>query len=174
MSFFSQEQVNTTGSMEMGGGDIEPIPAKTQVKAAVEEAKWYTPNGGGDRVISLTWAILAPKEYANRKVFQKLKVTDGDTKKKDKAMMMLAAIDKNSGGKLVKMNREPDDDDLMMALLNKPMVLLLQIWAMQDENTGETKKGNWVASVSPINGQQSAPVPVAPPDTALLDDDIPF
>jgi len=170
MSFFNQDQINSNGSMEMGGGDIEPIPAKTQVKAAIEEASWYTPQGGGDKVISLKWAILAPKEYANRKIFQKLKVTDSDSKKKDKAMMMLAAIDKNCGGKLIKLNRTPDDDDLMMSLLNKPMALLLQIWVMTDDNTGETKKGNWVASVSPLNAQ-SAPAPVA---ATVFDDDIPF
>jgi len=93
-------------------------------------------------------------------------------KKKNKAMMMLAAIDKNAGGKIAKSNRAPDDDDLMMALLNKPMVLLLQIWAMEDAQTGETKKGNWVASVSPVAGG-AAPAKVAPAPAAE-DDDIPF
>lgn len=161
MSFFNQDHLNTNGSMEMGGGDIEPIPPKTQVKACIEGAAWYEPKDGGDRVISLQWSVLAPKEYANRKIFQKLKVADADDKKKNKAMMMLAAIDKNAGGKLAKSNRVPDDDDLGMALINKTMVLLLQVWAMPDQNTGETKKGNWVASVSPSNGAQPAPV-VAP------------
>jgi Protein of unknown function (DUF669) len=172
MSFFNSEHLANTGSMEMGGGDIEPIPAKTQVKASIDEATWYEPKDGGDKVISLQWSVLAPKEYANRKVFQKLKVTDSDDKKKNKAMMMLAAIDKNCGGKIAKANRVPDNDDLMMALLNKPMVLLLQIWAMEDKNTGETKRGNWVASVSPLNAQAAAPAPA--PATAAIDDDIPW
>jgi hypothetical protein len=177
MSFFNLstgEQANTSGTMEMGGGDIEPIPAKTQVKAAIEEASWYTPKDGGDTVISLKWAVLAPKEYANRKVFQKLKVKDSDPKKRDKAIMMLGAIDKNCGGKLFASGQEPTDDTLMMCLLNKPMVLLLQVWAMDDPNTGEKKKGNWVAAVSPISGQAAQAAQTAKPAPVPFDDDITF
>ena len=172
MSFFG-EYSNTTGAMEMGGGDIEPIPAKTQVKAAIEEAAWHHPQGGGDSVISLKWAVLAPKEYNNRKVFQKLKVNDSDPKKKAKALQMLAAIDKNCGGKLIASGQAPTDDSLMMALLNKPMVLLLQVWKMQDPQTGEDKQGNWVGAVSPM---ARAPKHESNPPVATdnFDDDIPF
>ena len=173
MSFFG-EYANTTGEMEMGGGDIAPIPAKTQVKAAVEEAAWYHPKDGGDSVISLKWCVLAPKEYNNRKIFQKLKVNDSDPKKKAKAMQMLAAIDKNCGGKLVASNSEPTDESLMMALINKPMVLLLQVWKMQDQQTGEDKTGNWVGAVSPV-AKTAAQAPVQTPAPAdNYDDDINF
>ena len=76
MSFFG-EYSNTTGAMEMGGGDIEPIPAKTQVKAAIEEAAWHHPQGGGDSVISLKWAVLAPKDGSGEIATQRGQTSDG-------------------------------------------------------------------------------------------------
>jgi len=183
MSFFNLstgEQVNQSGSMEMGGGDFEPIPANTQLKAAIQEAAWHTFQGG-DTVISLTWVVLAPKEYANRKVFQSLKVKDSDAKVRDKAISMLGAIDKNCGGKLFASGKEPTDDSLMMCLLNKPMVLLLQVWVIDDKNKGEMKKGNWVGAVSPMNPGQAAqnsqpekPAHVPPVSSSFDDEDIPF
>ena len=175
MSFFNlsnNEQINATGTMEMGGGDIEPIPAKTQVKAAIEEAKWYDNQQTGERHISLAWSILAPKEYAGRKVFQKIKVLEQGAKKRDKALLMLAAIDKNAGGKLMAKGQEPTDDSLMLNLCNKPMVLLLQVWKMEIQ--GENKSGNWVSAVSPVSQQaQAQAAPVAPVAQANYDD-IPF
>lgn len=175
MSFFTlsdNSSVNSSGNMEMGGGDIEPIPNNTQVKSAVEQAQWFT-NKKGETVISLTWYIMAPKEHANRKVFQRIKVKDVDPKKRDKAILMLAAIDKNAGGKLFAKGGEPTDDDLMLCLLNKPMMLLLKIYEFESDEVDSSgakvkKKGNWVAAVSPCNG--AAPVV----NKSLIDDDIAF
>jgi hypothetical protein len=171
MSFFTlSDNANLVPSDEMEmGGDIAPIPTDTQVKAAIEQALWYTPKNGGDTVISITWSILAPKEYNARKIFQKLKVKDSDPKKRDKAIKMLAAIDKNAGGKLFAKGTEPTDNDLMQHLLSAPMTLLLKVWAMDDLVTGETKKGNWIAAVSPSNK-----VATPKPAETNFDDDIPF
>lgn len=171
MSFFSKEQLNTTGTAEIGGM-LEPIPEKTNVKAMIADAEWYTPKEGGDRTISITWEVLLPKEYNGRKVFQKLKVEDADKAKREKAMAMLAAIDKNAGGKLAATNKVPDDDSLSLALTSKAMVLLLGVWDI------EGKKGNWVMAVSPAKPSAAAAAPIAPPPPAPaatnFDDDIPF
>lgn len=162
MSFFG-DFGNSTGTMEMGGS-FELIPAKTQVKAAIEQGAWHTSNYDGKTVISLTWAILAPSEYAGRKVFQKLHVIDSDDKKRAKALQMLAAIDKNCGGRLTASGEQPTDADIMLALSNKPMVLLLDVWKSDD------KSGNWVSAVSPLTAKQATPQPAA----NKFDDDIIF
>ena len=178
MSFFTtsdNKAIEKSGVMEMGGGDIEPIPNKTQVLAAPDEAKWDEYEG--DEYISLRWNILQPKEYANRKIFQKIRVCDSDSKKSDKAKRMLAAIDTNAGGKLLASGERPTDESLTRCLVNKPMVLLLQVWEM--ERDGEKKRGNWIGAVSPRKAGEAkaakpepAPAPVEVVD--INDDDLPF
>ena len=180
MSFFTtsdNKAIEKAGSMEMGGGDIEPIPAKTQVLAAPDEAKWD--DYEGDEYISLRWNILQPKEYANRKIFHKLRVSDSDPKKADKAKRMLAAIDTNAGGKLLAAGERPTDESLTRCLVNKPMVLMLQVWEM--ERDGEKKRGNWIGAVSPRKaGDKPAaakPEPVKTVEEKIdeaFDDDIGF
>lgn len=168
MSFWNlsdtNEKLNTTGNFEAGGGEIEPIPAKTQVKAACDEAKWD--DYQGDEYISLRWSVLAPVEYKGRKIFQKVRVMDGDAKKADKAKKMLAAIAVNCGGGLLKVQGKPSDQDLQKHLLNKPMALLLQVWEVEKTDGSGTAKGNWISAVSPL-AQKAAPV-AAP---AVVDDE---
>jgi hypothetical protein len=178
MSFFTlsdNTSVETDGQFETGGGNIEPIPAGTSVLAMPDEAK--VDDYQGESFISIRWTVLAPKEYENRKIFQKVRVFDADTKKADKAKRMLAAIDANAGGKLLASGQEPDDKALMVALLNKPMVLQLQVWELDDKS----KSGNWVSAVAPrkqgatqqAQPQKEAPAPqVSMPN--LNEDDIPF
>ena len=135
MSFWNlndtSEKLNTTGSFESGGGDMEPIPAKTQVKAVIDEVKIDTYDG--DSYISARWNILAPDEYKGRKIFHKIRVFDNDPKKQDKAKRMLAAIAANAGGGLLQEVDPTSDMALQKHLLMKPMVLLLQVWAIKDE-----------------------------------------
>jgi hypothetical protein len=164
MSFFklSEGQLNTNGNFQVST-DIEPMPKDTQVKACIDEVKWDEYQG--DRYISVRWQVLAPKQFANRKIFQKIKVNEGDVKKRDKAIQMLAAIDANCGGKLMSAGVEPTDAAMQKNLLMKPMVLLLDVWEIND------KKGNWIKAVSGSSKQESAPAPAAaaPADE---DDDI--
>src|SRR5690606_32187086 len=112
---------------------------------------------------------LAPEAYKNRVVFQKIRVLDDDPAKADKAKRMLAAIDANAGGKLVRLDRAPDDSDLALALTGKMMAIKLQVWEMTGDD-GQERRGNWVSAVAPINGQQPAPAqqpaPQAAPETA--------
>ena len=180
MSFWNlsdnDDATKTTGEYETGGGDdMEPIPAKTQVLAAPDEAKWDEYEG--DYYISLRWNVLKPDQYKGRKVFHKLRVQDSDTKKADKAKRMLAAIDANAGGHLAKSAAQPGDAELAKSLVNKPMMLLLQVWEVEKED-GTTATGNWVSAVSPkkSNGgstQLTQPAQQAVP-TDNFDDDIPW
>ena len=194
MSFFTLStgnQVQSSGSMDMGGGDIPPIPNNTNVLAAIDEAKWDEYDGS--RYISLRWNVLQPAEYANRKIFQKVQVANSDPVKRDKAIAMLAAIDANAGGKIVAAGVEPTDQSLLLNLANRPMVLNLQVWEIKDDRVtkqplpeSEWKRGNWVSKVAPRSSggqqaaQQATPQPQAAPvqsaaqaDTGF-DDDIPF
>lgn len=154
MSFWNLsdgQQAQQQSTFEMGGGDLAPIPANTQLKAFAEEAKWEEHNG--ERKIKIKWDVI-DGEFKGRKVFQNIKVCDADAKKRDKAIKMLSAIDTNSGGGLMRAGREPNDMDLQINLCNKPMAILVQVWKITDDQTGEVKQGNWVGAVAPLNRSQ--------------------
>lgn len=182
MSFFTTSTgdnlaQNNTGSFSMGGDDFAPIPKDTRVLAVCEEAK--ISEYQDKRYINLKWKIAQPKEFANRTIFQKIHVFESDSAKRDKALRMLAAIDANAGGKLAKENREPTDKSLSAALTNRPMVLKLGVWELEDKS----KSGNWVQEVSAKKGAaEPAPAPKPAPAPAPratggfddMDDDIPF
>ena len=183
-----------TGNFDAGGGDMEPIPKNTQVKAAPDEVKWdHTQEG--NRYISLRWAVLAPDQYKGRKIFQKLWVTGENPNAKDpnaqadKAKRMLAAINANAKGHLMTLQSEPTDHDLQQALMNKPMALNLQVWEMAASDGQEAKKGNWVQKVAPLHannvqangavknqygGTISEPVGTTPPPVPDYDEDVGF
>ena len=192
MSFWQKQDgsaVENNSSFEMGGGDIKPIPNNTALIAAIEEAKWSEYQG--EHYINLKWRVMRPAEYANRVLFQKLKVFS--PKQGDKAKQMLAAIDANAGGKLSKLHDTPEDMDLMTALVGKAMAVKVQIWEI------DGKTGNWISAVAPAKQQApqaqvqaqvqaqgvqptqpqarpQAPRPVRPPVQPVDDgfDDIPF
>lgn len=185
MSFWNtsdnENLTSTDGNYESKGADLPPIPKDTGLLAAIEEAKWD--DYEGDDYISLKWRVLKG-EHQNRVLFQKLYV-QGDSKAKDsmakadKAKRMLAAIDANAGGKLLKLDRVPEDTDLMSALVGKMMAIKVQVWSFKDDATGETKSGNWISAVAP-KGAGSAPVASAPVKSVApvvndnFDEDIPF
>ena len=159
MSFWQKQDgsaVELNNTFESGGGEITPIPNNTALIGAIEEAKWSEYQG--EHYINLKWRIMRPADYANRVLFQKLKVFDA--KKGDKAKQMLAAIDANCGGKLSKLTETPEDMHLMTALVGKPMAVKVQIWDMNG------KTGNWISAVSPAKSQApvqaQAPKPSAP------------
>lgn len=167
---------------EMEGGDLEPIPAKTGCIAAIEEAKWD--DYEGDRYISLKWRVAQPQQYANRVIFQKVKVF-GTSRDKDpaatadKAKRMLAAIDTNAGGKLMQIRGEPSDQDLMTALMGKMMAIKVMVWKMEIQ--GEERQGNWISAVAPAKGNPKPAQPVQDPSPQRAQqaggddfDDIPF
>jgi hypothetical protein len=138
---------------ETAGGDFENIPEGTRVIAAVDDAKWDTTKQEAAEFLSLRWTISAPEQYANRKIFQKLWLTDANPKsdadkagkKRDADMRKLSAIDANAGGKLAKLAGKPTDEQIMLALVGKDMVIELRIWEMADKS----KSGNWIANIYP-------------------------
>jgi len=166
MSFFKMSDgtaPQTDGNAEMGGGNMEPIPAGTQVKAMITEAKWDDGGEYSERHIKLRWDVV-DGEYKKRVIFQKVRVANDDANKRDKAIRMLAAIDANCGGRLMQLDREPSDMDLMSNLCNKPMVIKLEVWEM-DGSDGQKRSGNWVCAVS--SGKPAAPQQPAPAHTEM-------
>jgi len=165
MSFFKMSDgtaPSTNGTAEMGGGNLPPIPAGTQLKAMIVEAKWDDGGQYNNRHIKLRWDVV-DGEYKKRVVFQKVQVCETDTNKRDKAIRMLAAIDANCGGKIMQLNAEPTDMDLMQNLCNKPMVIKVEVWEMENDQ-GQPMSGNWVQAVS--SGRAQAPAQPAPQQQA--------
>lgn len=164
---------SSDGKFEAGSVDLAPIPEDTSVLATAEEAK--NSEYQGDEYLNIKWRVAKPAEYANRVIFQKVRVYDKDPSKADKAKRMLAAIAANAGGGLfstMEQRGEERPSDMSLAqICNRPMVLKLGVWELEDKS----KNGNWVKAVSPAKAQAPAPAPApkhAPVDTR--DDDIPF
>lgn len=179
MSFWNlstgDSAAETTGEFDAGGGSNEPIPEGTSVLAMPDEAGWKEDRNGVEH-LAIRWTILKPEAYQNRKIFHKLFVSDDDprakdpAKKKDKALRMLGAIDKNAGGKLLKKEGRPSSDDIALALISKQMVIRLGVWEMQGDNG--PMSGNWVQSVAPKTAEISdGPVARAKPKPAAFADD---
>jgi hypothetical protein len=188
------ETVSTEKEYEApsGGGNLI-LPEGSSVMASIDECKWQSFQGGEDH-ISIRWNILAPEEYQGRKIFQKLwpegdkaRNTDPEKarKKGDTAKRMIAAIDANCGGQIVKLGRKPTDEDFAMHLTNKPMVIRLGLWEMK-QNDGTMGSGNWVQAVSPsskaVSVNASKVTKAAPKQQTSsggvsrqdMDDEIPF
>lgn len=147
MSFFtlsSGKQAESTSTFELSGGAMEPIPGGSILLAMVTEAKWDEYDG--EDLISLRWDVVG-KEYTKRVIYQKVRVENSDDKKRDKAIMMLMAIDFNSGGGLAKLSGKPTNDDLNL-ICNKKMGIKVEVWKMKNKDTGEDMEGNWVSLVS--------------------------
>jgi hypothetical protein len=159
MSFFDLSDGKTAAASTSFDSNVQikPIPANTQVIAAIDEIKWDEYQG--DSFVSARWVVL-DGEYKGRKIFHKIRVKEQDKTKRDRKM--LAAIDANAGGDLMRNGTEPGDSQLSSALSNKPMAIKLGLWEIDD------KSGNWVMAVSPVNSAQSAPT--AP----VVAEDIPF
>jgi hypothetical protein len=196
MSFWDlsdgESAVTNEREYEQPTGNLQPIPDGSTVLAIIDEAKWDETREERAEFVSLRWSVLEPVDYANRKIYQKLWVTDDDPrtsdavkmgKKRDKAKKMLAAVDANSGGKLARNARKPTDDDLTLALTNKPMAIKCMVWEL---DSGQI--GNWIAGVFPkskgVNVTDAPPPAKQPAKTrqeaqsrgALsdLEDDVPF
>lgn len=187
MSFWGlssgESATETTGEFDAGGGNNEPIPDGTSVLAMPDEAGWKEDRNGVEH-LGIRWTVLKPETYQNRKIFHKLFVSDDDprakdpAKKRDKALRMLGAIDKNAGGKLLKKEGRPSSDEIALALINKQMVIRLGVWEMEGDNG--PMSGNWVMSVAPKGAEVSEgprPKAKARPAPAVDDDDfdsVPF
>ena len=162
--------------------DLQPIPDKTVVRAAITQIKWDvftkdSPDGktkNGERYINARWDVI-DGEHAKRVIFQKIKVGSEGDKTRDKSLDMLAAIDMNaSGGKMMTLCREPSDMELMSILSSKPMYIRLRVWSSQDK----TQSGNWIDAVSSAKGGEkpavsvtTAPIVAEPAQTVPEEDE---
>jgi hypothetical protein len=188
----SGEVIVSEKSFDASGG--EPLPDKTEVLASV--GKIYWDEYEGEKSIKIDWDILQPKQYANRKLFQTIKVNHTEDKKADKAVRMLGAIDAMHGGKLDKLDVDDinliTDEQMASALVNKLTVLKVGLWEMPEQG----KSGNWIMAVAERNPSGAAveDVPakapakpaakatskaangkaVKPGASDFVDDDIPF
>jgi hypothetical protein len=170
---------------EQPTSNFDPIPDGSNVLALIDEVKWDFDRANNE-YLSVRWAVQAPEQFAKRKIYQKLWVTDLDPqakdetkakKKRDNAKRMLATIDANCGGKLSKVARKPDNDDLTLALTDREMVIKCQVWEIKDAATGQTNSGNWISAVFPKDKGVSvpdAPKPKKESGVKIEDDSIPF
>lgn len=162
----AQEQA--TGAYEVSE-KLEPMPDGTVATSIATEAKWDESERDG-RFISIRWDVV-DGEFKNRVVFHKIRVLSADSKQRDKALRMLAAIDTNSGAGLMQINGEPSDMDLAK-ICNRPMDLRFRVWEMENDQ-GETMSGNWVEAVAPAGAvqQQPAQTPQQQADQDMVNDD---
>ncbi len=192
MSFWSTSDggsaaQSATGEYEAPSTEYEPIPHGTQCVALIDDAAWVGPDTGfatGVEHVKLRWSVLEPLEYEGRKIFQKLFVSDLDPKskkpveKRDAALKMLAAIDRNCGGRLAKIAGKPSSEELQAALCNCPQSIRLLIWEMTGSR-GDKLRGNWVSAVGRARPGTARPVGAIPQRAAAAppafdDDEIPF
>lgn len=179
-------EIEQKQEFEIAGGKFETIPAKTQCLALIEYIGWEQFEDAGEtEYIEVTWSLLKPDCYANRKVPQKIQVCGKDQNRDDydesktskvikNAKGMLAAIDGLAGGKLFALKKKPTDNDLQKALLNKPMLITLQVWETKNK-FGEDITGNWVSKVESAKGAQlTNPKKTEKPVPDSDNDDIPF
>lgn len=157
------------------GGNIDPVPDGTVVTMAAKKAEWD--DYEGDEYINIQWSVI-DGPYKNKVIFHKLRILDLEAKKKARALRMLAVIDANASGRLIKLTEKPTDYDLM-SICDHPMEGRLRIWEMND------KTGNWVEAVGAL-GSLSKKKPaletkvkeqfnsVVSQEVKDLDDDIPF
>lgn len=170
--------VPESGEFSSGGGDFELIPAKTGVLFEIEAATLEEANNFEDTdYINIRWSILKPELYANRKVFQKIRVFSNDKEKRKKARQMLAAIDVNSDNRLTKYAEKKNKtleefttEDLTLCLVGKSMSGVIMIWSM------DGKTGNYVQSIAPANKAKTTSTgkPVEKKEAVVDDDDVPF
>lgn len=183
MSFLSR--VDQTKTEFEAGSGFSVIPEKTRVLATIDEIKAEEDRFSSGSYVSARWSVARPEQYANQKIFQKIRLWDADTAKAATHSQMLAAIATNAGGQLFKMMQEKGEtepsNETLQVLLHRPMVLELAVWKIEakDSQDGQERSGNWVRAVSPAKNapqiqQQAVPVPAPKPDNIDFGDDVPF
>jgi hypothetical protein len=156
------KNIVATGAFTSGGGTIENIPNDTTCLALIDEAG--IAEYEGTEYVNLRWTVAEPIAYKGRKIFQKIRIYDADSKKADKAKEMLLNIDANCGGKLAESEEAPNDKSMAKALLNKLMLVKVLTWELNG------KSGNWIASVAPRKGDTPQPIATKEPSTEKIDD----
>ena len=183
MSFWNTSagtQAQAKSSIEVGGGNLPPIPNNTKVKAFITESKWEDSSerdeqeGKGQQHIKLRWDVIEGP-YKKRVVFQKIFAEHTDAEKRDKALEMLMVIDFNAGGSLSKAAERPSDMSLTKGICNKPMIIQTQVWQIKDNSGNIEKEGNWINGVySSTEVKATEAAKPTTPAQETFDDDIDF
>lgn len=209
MGFFStldgkDVRQNASGSYETANNN-DVIPKDTRVKAVIDEIEWSavpdeSDNDAGVAYINVRYSILAPEEFKNRKIFQKLFVSSvgkpsakDAEKKRTNDLTLLAAINVNSNGQPLNNCTSAPTDAELSSLIGTILLLQLDVWEIGD------RKGNWIRSLegatatkatvygklaskpSAKPANKTAPVSAKEPDKEQelpeindIDDEIPF
>ncbi len=166
--FWGNDDNDSTGAAETGGGEYGVVPKGTRCKAHIEDVEWAfydpkteeNPDGLNIPYIKAKWAIELPSDYDGWTVPHALKINgenpkdeyyraDKQEKKIESAKNMIRAIDKNCGGKVFALRREPTNEELQRYLIGKPMYITLDVWEIGG------KSGNWVRKIEPLNAGNS-------------------
>lgn len=177
------EMPESTGEYEQkGGGTL--IPEGTRVLATIEEIKTQTFDGSTHESLNLKWRVEEPEEYNNRVFYQTIRINGSDPfgqyydeSKQEKqikdAFAMLSAIDKNSGGNIMKLMRKPTDAELSQFMVAAKMWVLLGVY-----NNKQLVRG--VSAFKDIDAPSKQAVNATSPKTPANQvgaddvDDIPF
>lgn len=171
MSFWltstGEDTSQSNGSFESAGGDFEPIPAGQNLRAVVERCEWKELERGQDQgtsIIEITWQVIGPAEYANRKIFHKLwvngKPSHKDPEKKRAAdLRSLGAINVHAGKPLP--NAVPTDQDLARLIGTMSMITVdvYEFERTNDDGSTRLVKGNWVRGVEATGSAPTSPAP---------------
>ena len=177
------EMPESTGDYEQKGG-VTLIPEGTRVLATIEEIKTQTFDGSRHESLNLKWRVEEPDDYNNKVFYQTIRINGSDPfgkyydeSKQEKqikdAFAMLSAIDKNSGGNVMKLMRKPTDDELSQFMVSAKMWVLLGVY-----NNKQLVRG--VSAFTDIDAPSKQAVNATAPKTpenqvgADMEDDIPF
>jgi len=135
------------------------IPDGTQLHANILEATWEEKTQYANQLIKITWYITDKGAYNGFLINQKLHLNDNKASKADKAKEMLATIDTNCKGQLMKLAQagklvEGDNMQLARALNGGSALLTVAEYEM-DRDDGSKMTGNWIRAVSPIAKKQA-------------------
>lgn len=152
MNFWNNDVIkqDNNGDFSISNNEFKPIPNNTEAIATITDVTWREFNG--EEYIEIKWQIVSPSQYANRLIFQKLKVLDPDSDKSSRAQKMLLAINYNANGNLHELRERPDDMDLKKALQYKLMNIKILVWEFNG------KEGNWIGAVKPKQALKSEPI----------------
>lgn len=188
MSLFTKstgEAIEATTSYENSG--IQAIiPEGSQLHANILEATWEEATQFANQLIKITWYITEKGKYNGFLINQKLHINDDKASKADKAKEMLATIDANCKGALMKLASaeklvEGDNMQLARALNGGAALLTVAEYDMPSNTGGDNIKGNWVRAVSPVakaQAKEDKAIISKEPELFINDldneDDIPF
>ena len=166
----------------------DPAPEGTRGLCDILEVKWDSLPGSTHEHISIKWMIVEPEEYNGKKFYHNIKINGEDPAgqyyKADKqekirkdARNMLAAIDKNAGGKLFAIRRLHTNDDFKACLESARMMLALGAYNNKQVVRGVSANPNAGSQVSKQaqNSSVAAKTSQTPANVTDIDEDlIPF